>query len=601
MGKKEDEKYTSESDRDSQVRSIINQLNAEHPSREKRREVVVRADGTKAVRVVKKRKVMVTRDEKRKRERRQVVNALLIFVLLLGCVFGLVAYRFSQLSSREYYDDLTVKLQESLGARQVQFMGVELNGLQLKVSNVIAEFPEGTMVERLEMSDLSCELEPSSFFTGNLRTEELKIARAVLTVPATAEKVDVPAWNGKELWQIKRMECADFSCVYGDKEAAAVAVQHTTAYLYSPGKTSYARVLMMQGGTFHMAGWRTMQLVEGKLYVTPLALENIRLMLTTDTTRAEGKDPDSYMEISGHLMDGDSLCSALNMATEGMSFSDFTMGRFDRVFTATTTVNPGKKVVPTATIVLPFRGEYPVFGGKFPLKNVRMATMPALMAMMEHIEPVKRRVYLPLKLEQGRVALSNNGGDMQLQFSDSDFMQQDLISMSGDITVNAANEISGSLIYGIPSLLTYVEYPDGNSDPLFRNDGATAWVNTSLSGMANDPKDNIAELEAAAEIARRDRPARTPFENIDVDAFAERVSADAPGSVAPSAGENTEGTTMPANNSGNPFEQNSGNPFDEKPKDPFAPDSNPFGDSSTFPSEGGLTQPADNSIFPSAN
>ena len=34
MGKKEDEKYTSESDRDSQVRSIINQLNAEHPSRE---------------------------------------------------------------------------------------------------------------------------------------------------------------------------------------------------------------------------------------------------------------------------------------------------------------------------------------------------------------------------------------------------------------------------------------------------------------------------------------------------------------------------------------------------------------------------------------
>ena len=73
MGKIENEKYTSEDDRNSQVRSIINQLNADRPSSEKSREVVLRADGTKAVRVVKKRKVMVTNEDKARRARKKFV------------------------------------------------------------------------------------------------------------------------------------------------------------------------------------------------------------------------------------------------------------------------------------------------------------------------------------------------------------------------------------------------------------------------------------------------------------------------------------------------------------------------------------------------
>ena len=76
MGKLENEKYTSDADRVSQVRNIINQLNSERPSREKSREVVVRADGTKCVRVVKKRRVVKSQEDQNKRARRSFVFAL---------------------------------------------------------------------------------------------------------------------------------------------------------------------------------------------------------------------------------------------------------------------------------------------------------------------------------------------------------------------------------------------------------------------------------------------------------------------------------------------------------------------------------------------
>ncbi len=599
MGKTEDEKYTSETDRDSQVRNIINQLNAEHPSREKKREVVVRADGTKAIRVVKKRKVMVTREEKQRRGRRQFVYGLLVVLLLLGGLTGVLAFRFSQFSSREYYDKLSENICHALGAQRVQLVGAELQGLELKVANVIAEFPEGMMVERLEMSELSCELAASSFFTGRLKTEELKIGRTMLTIPTTARKVSVPSWQGEEIWHIKRMQCADFSCVYGAANAAAVAIQHSRAYLYFPGRSEDSRVLTLEGGTFRMNGWRPTEILSGRAYISPLAIENIRLRLTPDVARQQDKHSASYLEIAGHLMDNAALDSPLELKSDGIEFSDFSMGRFDRVISARTQDNEEEKAVATGTIVLPFCAERPEFSGRFWLRDVKVATLPALMAMMEHIEPVKRKAYLPLKLSRARVDFTHNGGDLRLTFEEGDFTEMDLISMSGDITVNSANEISGSLNYGIPSLLTYVEYPDGNSDPLFRDDGSTAWVSTRLSGAANAPTDNINELEAAADVARRDRPARTPFENIDVDAFAEKVAADMPAGETPMPEPAAEDTPQQEAPTPSAKPNNSGNPFEQKQDDPFAPSPNPFG-GAAMPQDGGLLGPVDSSIFPIA-
>ena len=84
MGHKDD-KYGEEEENLTQVRSIIKHLNEEKPAQERAREVVVRADGSKVVRVTKKRRVMMSSADVRRRNRKHILY------LLAGCLVLLMA------------------------------------------------------------------------------------------------------------------------------------------------------------------------------------------------------------------------------------------------------------------------------------------------------------------------------------------------------------------------------------------------------------------------------------------------------------------------------------------------------------------------------
>ena len=611
MGKIEDEKYTSQEDRDSQVRNIINQLNSERPSHEKSREVVMRADGTKAVRVVKKRKVMVSNDEKARRSRRSFVYSLLLILLGLGLLFGLFAYRMSKLASEDYFREAEAKLCQAYGAKSVRLSGARLDGLTLKVENLVVDFEGEGMVSHAEMSNLSGNLSTSSFFTGLMKFDELKVARISLTLREGVTTLDIPTWQGENLWEIGRVTCADFSCRVGEGAQAPFAVEHTAAYMYFPAKSRDSRVLIMNGGRLQLRGWKPMDLLEGRLQISPVALENLRVKATTEIMRDKGKEVNSYIEISGSLSQKEVLHRPLMADAHNMNFAEFSNNRFSHFFAAHTLLTATSKKQPSIRISLPFNTERPVFDGVFALKNVRFSSMPAVLGIIEHIEPTKRRPYLPPTIKRALVHLTPLADADVLRFTDEDMQELDLITMKGEINVGHDNSLSGNISYGIPALLTHVEYPDGVADPIFRDDGVLAWVDTTLSGTANAPADNIDDLERQADAKRAERPRRTPFENIDVDALSDKylgsshsVSAEetAAREAAEEAAGDASGTqapaTSPANNSGNPFLKRPSNPFDTTPSDPFGNDSSsdPFAPSAS--GDGGLTMPVDKSIFP---
>ncbi|MBQ8900302.1 MAG: hypothetical protein IJY72_05050, partial [Akkermansia sp.] len=526
MGKLENDKYTSDADRVSQVRNIINQLNTDRPSHEKSREVVVRPDGTKCVRVVKKRRVVKSREEQNKRARRNFVLGLLGVVLLVLCLAGAFMFRVSQFSTEDYYKALEQKITPAFGAQQVQLVGARLNGYELSVDNVLVEMPEAGIVRHVEMSGLKGSLGTTSFFTGVLKIAELNIERATVQLAANAQTLEIPAWNGEKLWDIARVECADFSCYAGDEGSGPLAIKNTQAYMYRPGRASLARVLVMKGGAFKIKGWRPMEILESKMQISPVALENVRMRFTIETNRASNRQPESYIELSGHLLAGQPLATPLQVSSSNMNFADFTDGRFAGILSAKTMVLPKSDEVSVASVSLPFAADRPIFSGVFNLKDIKITAMPALIAMLEHIEPARRKTYRPLKIEQGRVSLEHKDGQMSLSFVSDTFRQLDVVSMNGNICVNADNEVSGTLDYGIPGMLTRVEYPDGQADPLFRDEGALAWVATKVSGNSGNPTYNIEELERAADELRRDRPQRTPFDSIDVEAISEQLLKD---------------------------------------------------------------------------
>lgn len=172
-----------------------------------------------------------------------------------------------------------------------------------------------------------------------------------------------------------------------------------------------------------------------------------------------------------------------------------------------------------------------------------------------------------------------------MAIAENDMVERDLLSLRAKVTVDAANQLTGTIDYGLPAILTRVEYPDGLSDPMFREDGRNAWFCTQVSGPANQPTDNAEQLDVAAEGPRKLRPARTPFDVIDVERISQRVNA--------------------ANAEQQPQSQPEPQPAPAQPHNPFGNDthtpqqpSSPFPEShSTLPTGGGLTLPVDNSIF----
>ena len=596
MSSKHDDRYSRGSEDDSQVRSIIRQLNEEKPSKEKSREVVVRPDGTKVIRVVKKRKVLMTNEEKNRRSRRSFMMGLLVVLVLLGAFGAFFAIRMSSMSGESYLNEKGQELQEAWGARSVRCFGANIDGMEMEIAGIVAEFPEGSMIERVELSKVKADLDTSSFFTGVLTGDSLSIARATVQLRSDVRKLEIPLQKGDDLWKFKRISCDDFRVSVGAAGDAAspLSLQSTSAYIYHPSGNKAARVAILRGGMLRLRGWKAIEIREAKLQVTPVALEDIHLRGTTDSSRSkDGDEPQSEISISGTLAEGADLQGPFMMDSDNMNFSDFTAGRFVQFFTASTVAGSRGHNKPTAQVFLPFDRERPEFRGSFRLKDIRITSLPALLLLTEHIEPDKRRQYRPPYIYSGVAQIEPSDGGLSLKVSEGDMKERDLLSLRIDLTVNAANEISGSIDYGIPAILTHVEYPDGLADPIFKDDGENAWLSTKVSGMANHPTDDSADLDQRAEEERKSRPARTPFDQLNVDMLNARLNPDAAGTSPSGAdtraanplSDGTEGTQGASGTAPAP-----------------APSAQPLPGTSreaeqTPSSEGGLTLPVDDSIF----
>lgn len=518
-----DDKYLDSEEEKTQVRSIINQLNEDHPSKEKSREVVVREDGTKVIRVTKKRRVLVSEHEKNRRSRRAMVMG--IMVMFLG-VLGMVAFfgfRMSVMSGESYLQESVAALKEAWGAQDIRFNGKGMNGSVFHLNSLVAEFPEGSLIQRVELTDIEAEVDSLSFFAKRLMADKMTVARAEIQLNKDAEKLDIQKFRGADLWDLRRVECTDFSVRMGDNPAdAPVTVLGAQAYLYHPRSgDDDTCVLSLEGGTLQLGSWKTIYLKEAKLNISQTAIEEMKLTGSVNRPSENEETSRSELTIFGRLKVGQPLNTPLSFDSDNMPLADFTDGRFEYFFTARTQSVPLNKA--RATITLPQANAMPEFNGEFALRNMSLSGMPAQTLLTDHISPAKRRLYLPPRISRGFAILSHQADSVSLELPESGAVERDLLIMKGKMTVNTANELSGNMSYALPTLLTRVEYPDGISDPIFRENGDQAWLSTELSGLANAPGDNAGAVDRAAEEARSKRPARIPFAQIDLDRMAEEA------------------------------------------------------------------------------
>lgn len=553
MSKIEDDKYTREGDNDSQVRSIINQLNSDHPSKEKKREVVVRPDGTKVVRVTKKRKVMVTNEEKKSRARRQFLISLIAIVLLLGGVFAFMSYRMSAMASESYLAEKQQELCQAWGAKSVRLVNARMDGMTLTVDRVEAVFPEGCVVQSFELDGVSAPLSLSSFFTGCYTSDNVEISSANIRLNRAVKTLNIPRWQGEEaLWSVRNVLCKQFNLSMGDADSSPVVIRNAEARMYESSASNH--VVTLNRGTISFAGMGKdlakeksykFNLLDAKAFITTVCVEDIRVNCQEITksqypgSSAYGDDANfadkrelavADFTLVGRIGGGESLYGPFKVEASSLPFSLFTQGLFDRVFDAELLAN-AVDGEPQVEMRLSENGAPVQFRGNMLLGNVifKDTDLKARLVYSKHIaDEIQNRKYSSLTFTQAVVKLSNDSSAMTLDIAPGSMEEKGTtdIAVYGQISIAKADAaagaedypISGQLVYSLPKKVLSYEYEEGIIDPIFAEDATNkhrCTFTTKLSGSALLPQDNSEAQELAADNGKRSHLVRKKNINVE--------------------------------------------------------------------------------------
>lgn len=523
MSTRKDDKYTREEEDSSQVRSIINLLNGEKPSTERSREVVVRADGTKVVRVTKKRRVMVTKADKSRRARKNLLFSI-IFVLLL--TFSFVAYgvyNYAHMVSDSYLEEKQEQMRAAWGAESVKITGVKNGiGTGLEIESVLVTFPANCVIESVLLENLSAEVALGSYYTGTFQSEFLNIGRAHVQLREAAENLVFPGGNSDaDLWDFKNVHCDKFSLAIGDSPVPSLNIVDSTVDMHAVAAEAYS--FKLSGGKMLFAGMMKdskmeLALQDGFLTVTPNALRNMRI-----NCKSIGKQVKRVGE-----RDDDNMADAFSLSFCGDINKNNVYGPYDVNFTRASlkTLTGGLFENILSGDVKPLSKE---MGGRLQLQlNPAVITGVLLMegspefktsntllkakeiCLEKTIEPQDlRQKYSTLNQQDFRVELAFAADELKLILPREDNGNEvsGVLKSSGfaEETNIKKMPVSGELVYVFPAADLCYKYKDKAIDPIYEklgdNSGYYQFVST-IHGTCEEPADNAQSLFEAKNAER---------------------------------------------------------------------------------------------------
>ncbi len=535
-----------------QVRDIIQKINDEKPAKESSRESVTRADGSKAVRVVRKRRVLVSEKDKRRRSRRTFLFGVFLSMLALACMLLFFLWNMYRMSSQASYESLAEDLREEWGAEHIELVGLDVNGFDLVIDKLVLTFPasSGSMVESVVLHEVKGSLQKEGVFFNDYIFEELMVQRALVRLREGADEMKPSDLHDQSFLEVRQLVCPDFNVIVGDSSADSIfTVTGTELYLRYTEDDKSACSLTFTGGSFELRSWKKFTIKDARMLLTPIGMEdfraNLHLPAVAAATVEEGKlSPELY--VAADIPNGSSIYSSFGIDSKYMQLSDFTDARLISFFTAQTRPNRVEGVnVMGAQMSLNPLGGVPSFRGEFRLQNAKWKNIPALSVIMSHLPADRRSQYVQLAITHATVNLDSTPEEIRMNFTESDMSENYSVTLKGDIHLDAQHVLNGVLSYGIPAALTRAEYPDGVSDPVFKEIGELAWLDTKLTGTTFAPQDDAGMQDAAAAEARKSRPEPYQINDLDFEKLnesLERLQKVEQG-VTPSSGTSSPGTS----------------------------------------------------------
>lgn len=504
---------------------------------ERRREVVVRPDGSKVIRVEKRRRTY--NDEDREagkaslKNKRFLIGICILVLLLVGGLAGTYMYRLTSFNTEEFSSRLQQELSDAWGAK-VEISGMAMDGLSLKASRIKISYPEDSCLSFVALEGVSGELSATSVFMGKMKGETLNISRAAIALRPGYSKFAVPRTDRKLPFVFQRYTAPRLEVGYAhatepftlEKNDGAFYLTAEAYIRSSLASTGEEYVLDLSQQKLKIKGWPLMNMDAGSIILNGDGIKQLTFSGSLDKGSLFNKPADmSSCMITGSIRLGtDFTYRAWTLTGMNFDLSQLVGNGFSSFFKA----QVGEQEVEDkhelklefALPVLDAQKRPSLKGYSGSVSRVTMMRLPVF-RLLSAMTARKAEASLPYSspvFTSGSFLLESDGTDQSVSLTEISLFEQSFLGMTGALYSDGAR-VSGQLVFKLPSyMVNAARVPNG-----LRQEGHEMIFSVNISGTTMFPEDNsggmLQELNARPGESPRPVPAAPSSGRITVDGF----------------------------------------------------------------------------------
>ena len=458
-------------------------------------ELVIRADGSQAIKVRKrKRRTQQPHKEERRHYRRiRMVQVAMGLILVLTVIVG-VGTAIVYANSAPFREQLLRKISQSSGAR------AELEQFRMSPTGANAErvsltWPEGNALRSLTMRNVKADVSLSSFLGQSLTGEEVKCGEATLVLqsPQPDRPIrDTPAPGGKPPVRFDSYATAKAEMILGDPAAPLISLRNSEWSFYPVGSNERTQLIVNRGDII-IPGWPKLRMDRAHIEFRGPEVDVIVMRLHHES------DSLGVFELAGTISPYATGRSSVSVRLDDYLLSGIAGPELGRLFVGKIESLPDTKTnllsftlgpKPEASLSITFRNS--------PTSFFRINGFPFLLDLSKILGDAwfeqpefDSNVSGTIKRTQGQVAFS----DLKLESKSRLIVRGSLImksdrSLVGDFEVAVADAIIKTSKFAVLDTL-FGPPKDG-----FR------WISLRIGGSATLPTDNFRQLLENAKSAK---------------------------------------------------------------------------------------------------
>lgn len=484
---------------------------------ERKREVVVRPDGTKVIRVEKRRRTYHDdrNDAKQAvlKNKRFLIALCIAALLAVGALAGTYMYRLTSFNTEEFTSRLQSDLSAAWGGK-VEISGMAMDGLSMKASRIKVAFPEDSCLSFVTLEGISGEISATSLFMGKIKGESMNVAKAVVALRPGFAKFAVPQ-TGRELpFVFRRYTAPRLEVGYAHQTEEFTLERNdgpffltAEAYIRTSGAGAEPEyVLDLSQQKLKIKGWPLMSMDAGSLILNGNGIRQLTFSGFLDKGRLLNKPAEvSTFMITGNFPLGIDFrhqawtLTGRNFELHSLVGNDFSS--FLKVQMGDQEVDEKHELkVDFGLPVMAEQKRPSVKGYSGSVVKANMLRLPVfrlLAAMTAQNSEIKLPYSSPV-FTSGSFLLESDGTDRSVSLTEISLFEQGFLGVTGFVASDGT-ELAGELVFKIPSyMVNGVRIPSGATQ-----EGRDIVLSVKISGSPSSPQDSsgpmLQELEPRAE------------------------------------------------------------------------------------------------------